>query len=67
MVVQKLLPSVGAAGIDCLEGITPPPLGDVQLGEVAPHHVEALIGVDGYILVLDTFGDASMDAVNCRD
>ena len=28
-----LLPLVGASGVDCLEGITPPPLGDVQLGD----------------------------------
>jgi len=30
---KVLLPLVGASGVDCLEGITPPPLGDVQLGE----------------------------------
>lgn len=30
---HKLLPLVGASGVDCLEGITPPPLGDVRLGE----------------------------------
>jgi hypothetical protein len=31
---RRLLPRVGASKIDCLEGVTPPPLGDVQLGEV---------------------------------
>jgi len=31
---KGLLPAVGEAKIDCLEGVTPPPLGDVQLGEV---------------------------------
>jgi hypothetical protein len=31
---KKLLPLAGADCVDCLEGITPPPLGDVQLGEV---------------------------------
>jgi len=30
---KVLLPLVGASGVDCLEGITPPPLGDVQLGD----------------------------------
>ena len=30
---HKLLPLVGASGVDCLEGITPPPLGDVQLAD----------------------------------
>src|SRR5208337_465979 len=30
---RQLLPLVGAAGVDCLEGITPPPLGDVELNE----------------------------------
>lgn len=30
---SKLLPLVGASGVDCLEGITPPPLGDVLLGD----------------------------------
>jgi hypothetical protein len=30
---SKLLPLVGASGVDCLEGITPAPLGDVQLGD----------------------------------
>jgi uroporphyrinogen-III decarboxylase len=29
-----LLPLVGASHVDCLEGITPRPLGDVELGEV---------------------------------
>lgn len=28
-----LLPAVAAAGVDCLEGLTPPPLGDVPLAE----------------------------------
>jgi hypothetical protein len=31
---KKLLARVGAAGIDCLEGVTPRPQGDVELGEV---------------------------------
>lgn len=31
---KYLLPHVGASKIDCLEGVTPPPAGDVQLGEV---------------------------------
>ncbi len=30
---RALLPLVGASGVDCLEGITPPPLGDVELNE----------------------------------
>lgn len=30
---RALLPLVGASGVDCLEGITPPPLGDVELRE----------------------------------
>ena len=29
-----LLPLVGASHIDCLEGVTPPPMGDVELGDV---------------------------------
>ena len=31
---RVLLPLMGASGVDCLEGITPRPLGDVELGEV---------------------------------
>ena len=31
---KGLLPVVGESKIDCLEGVTPPPMGDVQLGEV---------------------------------
>ena len=31
---RVLLPLVGRSGVDCLEGITPPPLGDVELVEV---------------------------------
>jgi hypothetical protein len=31
---KALLPLVGVSKIDCLEGITPPPLGDVHLGDV---------------------------------
>ena len=31
---KVLLPLVGEAKIDALEGVTPPPMGDVQLGEV---------------------------------
>ncbi|RMF04193.1 MAG: hypothetical protein D6768_03840 [Chloroflexi bacterium] len=31
---KVLLPLVGETKIDCLEGITPPPMGDVELGEV---------------------------------
>ena len=31
---KALLPLVGETRIDCLEGVTPPPTGDVQLGEV---------------------------------
>lgn len=30
---KALLPLVGASKVDCLEGITPPPMGDVLLGE----------------------------------
>lgn len=30
---RALLPLVGASRIDCLEGLTPPPLGDVELSE----------------------------------
>ncbi|MCL5006238.1 MAG: hypothetical protein M1404_06855 [Acidobacteria bacterium] len=30
---RALLPLVGKSGVDCLEGITPPPMGDVALGE----------------------------------
>ena len=30
---RVLLPLVGKSGVDCLEGITPPPLGDVELNE----------------------------------
>jgi hypothetical protein len=41
----KLLPLVGASGIDCLEGITPPPLGDVVLGEA-----RALAGTPGFVV-----------------
>ena len=31
---KVLLPLVGRSRIDCLEGVTPPPMGDVLLGEV---------------------------------
>jgi uroporphyrinogen-III decarboxylase len=31
---KAILKAVGGSRIDCLEGITPPPLGDVQLGAV---------------------------------
>lgn len=31
---RVLLPMVGASGVDCLEGVTPRPLGDVELSEV---------------------------------
>ncbi len=31
---KALLPHVGRSQVDCLEGVTPPPLGDVELGEV---------------------------------
>jgi uroporphyrinogen decarboxylase-like protein len=30
---KALMPLVGRSGVDCLEGLTPPPLGDVALGE----------------------------------
>jgi len=30
---KVLMPLVGRSGIDCLEGLTPPPFGDVPLGE----------------------------------
>jgi len=32
--VQALLPLVGNTKVDCLEGVTPPPIGNVRLGEV---------------------------------
>jgi hypothetical protein len=31
---KVLLPLVGESKVDCLEGVTPPPMGDVQLGDV---------------------------------
>lgn len=31
---KVLLPLVGESKIDCLEGVTPPPMGDVELGDV---------------------------------
>ncbi|MEA3334868.1 MAG: uroporphyrinogen decarboxylase family protein [Chloroflexota bacterium] len=40
---RKLLPLVGQSRIDCLEGITPPPAGDVQLGEV-----REMVGYDNF-------------------
>lgn len=40
---RVLLPLVGAAQVDCLEGITPRPLGDVDLGEV-----RGLTGFDSF-------------------
>ncbi len=40
---KKLLSLVGESKIDCLEGITPPPMGDVQLGEV-----RELVGYEGF-------------------
>lgn len=40
---QVLLPLVGRSGVDCLEGITPPPLGDVELGQA-----RKLAGLESY-------------------
>ncbi len=40
---KALLPLVGRSRIDCLEGVTPPPMGDVQLGEA-----RALTGCDRF-------------------
>ena len=40
---KKLLPMVGESRIDCLEGVTPPPMGDVQLAEV-----RGLVGYDRF-------------------
>jgi len=42
---KVLLPLVGEAQIDVLEGVTPPPMGDIQLGQV-----RALTGYDGFTL-----------------
>lgn len=30
---RRLLPLAGESGVDCLEGLTPPPMGDVPLGD----------------------------------
>jgi hypothetical protein len=40
---RALLSAVGACQVDCLEGITPPPLGDVCLGDV-----RAAVGYDRF-------------------
>jgi uroporphyrinogen-III decarboxylase len=40
---RVLLPLVGQARIDALEGVTPPPMGDVQL-----HEVRELTGYDNF-------------------
>jgi uroporphyrinogen-III decarboxylase len=30
---RKLLPLAGSSGVDCLEGLTPPPMGDIELAD----------------------------------
>jgi uroporphyrinogen-III decarboxylase len=42
---KALLPMIGEARIDALEGVTPPPMGDVQLKQV-----RAMTGYDGFTL-----------------
>jgi uroporphyrinogen-III decarboxylase len=44
---RVLLPMVGASHVDCLEGITPPPLGDVELSEVRGLAASERFTVDG--------------------
>jgi hypothetical protein len=44
---RALLPLVGASHVDCLEGITPRPLGDVDLGEVRRLAASESFTVDG--------------------
>jgi len=42
---RVLLPLVGKSGVDCLEGITPPPMGDVDLNEA-----RMLAGSDTFVV-----------------
>ena len=42
---RALLPLVGESGVDCLEGITPPPMGDVELDEA-----RKLAGSEGFVV-----------------
>lgn len=42
---RVLLPLVGRSGVDCLEGLTPPPMGDVELSEA-----RRLAGNDSYVV-----------------
>jgi uroporphyrinogen-III decarboxylase len=42
---RVLLPLVGEARVDALEGVTPPPMGDVQLKDV-----RRMVGYDGFTL-----------------
>jgi len=44
---RALLPMVGASHVDCLEGITPRPLGDVELSEVRGLAASESFTVDG--------------------
>ncbi len=44
---HRLLPLVGASGVDCLEGITPPPLGDVLLGDARRLAAKADFTING--------------------
>ncbi len=57
---RVLLPLAGESGIDCLEGITPPPMGDVELGDA-----RKLAGFESFVVNggmdahrLETGGDA---------
>ncbi len=63
---RKLLSRVGADGIDCLEGVTPRPQGDVELGEVRsltgnPNFV-VNGGMDAPRLTLEGDAEAAIDA-----
>lgn len=42
---RALLPLVGRSRVDCLEGLTPPPFGDVHLGEA-----RAMTGYDNFVV-----------------
>ena len=42
---RVLMPLVGRSGVDCLEGLTPPPMGDVELSEA-----RRLAGIDRYVV-----------------
>jgi len=42
---KAVMPLVGRSGVDCLEGLTPPPMGDVPLGDA-----RALAGRDDFVV-----------------